>query len=67
MVIWAWGFGSMSRHDSEMAAVSITAPAAVIHELLGRGERKNGSDGCDVWLSSSSTNHCSHSSQSSAR
>ena len=67
MVIWAWGFGSMSRQANDIAAVSMTAPAAVIHELLGRGERKKGNEGCEVWLSSTSTNHCSHSSQPSAR
>ncbi len=34
----------------------------MIHELLVRVERKNGSDGWEVWLSSMSTNQFSHSS-----
>ena len=49
----------MSIVDTISAAVSRTVPAAVIHELLGRGERKNTSAGLVAWLSSSSTNHCS--------
>ena len=44
------------------AAVSITAPADVIQELRVRAERKNDSEGWDVWLSSRSTNQFSHSS-----
>ncbi len=60
MVTWAWGDCSMSRHDTTSEAVSSTVPAAVIHELLGRVDRKKASAGCEVWLSSSSENHCSH-------
>ena len=59
-VIWAWGFGSISRHAVMIDAVSRTVPADVIQELMTRVERKNGNDGWDVWLSSISTNQFSH-------
>jgi hypothetical protein len=63
MVTGVWGSWSTSRQLNMIEAVSSTAPAAVIQELLVRGERKNASAGCEVWLSSSSTNHRSQSSQ----
>ena len=50
-----------------MAAVSSTAPVAVTHERCGFGERKKFKNASDVWVSSSSTNHNSHCSQTPGR
>ena len=49
-----------------MAAVSSTQPAAVIQLRPGWGDRKNTSDGWQVWLSSMSANHGSHGGNSSS-
>ena len=54
-----------STVDRINEAASRTAPAAVIQEWSGWGDRKNTSAGNDVWVSSMSTNHCSQRSHSS--
>ena len=54
----------MARQSSSTlavsAAVSSTQPAAVIQLRSGCGDRKNGSAGWLVWLSSNSRNQVSH-------
>ncbi len=52
-----------SRTAVRKAAESSTAPAAVIQEWSGWGDRKNTSTENDVWVSSMSTNHISISPQ----
>src|SRR5688572_31915357 len=54
-----------STEERVSAAPSSTAPAAVIHEWSGCDDRKNATVGCDVWDASTSTNHRSHSAQTS--
>ena len=54
-----------STDDNTSAAPSRTAPPAVTHELSGCDDRKNARAGYDVWVSSTSTNHRSHSAQTS--
>src|SRR3954471_5314243 len=50
--------------DCASAAASSTAPADVTQERWGLGDRKKASDAKVVWVSFSSENQLSHSSQS---
>ena len=53
----ACGVHAMSMIASRNAALSRTAPAAVIHDRCACGERKNGSAPNEVWVSRTSVNH----------
>src|SRR5690242_11789280 len=56
----ASGDHGMESVELASAAPSSTAPAAVIHERSGLGERKNGRTANVVWVSASSANQSSH-------
>ena len=64
---WAAASRGISTVEVTSEAASRTVPAAVTHEFSGCGERNQISGASEVWLSSSSVNHTSHSSQVSCR
>ena len=57
---------STSTVDTRSEAASRTAPPAVTHEWSGCGDRKKASDGCETWVSCTSTNQSSHCSKTSS-
>ncbi len=59
------GWCGVSTVDRSSAAESSSAPAAVIQDRPGSGERKNASAGWEVWVSSMSANQRSQSANSS--
>src|SRR3954468_17080884 len=60
MQISASGVRSRSNDEATNDAASSTAPAAVIHDRSGWGERKKLIAESEVWLSSTSANHSCH-------
>src|SRR3954465_8076317 len=66
--ISASGVRSRSNDEATKEAASSTAPAAVIHDRSGWGERKKLMADSEVWLSSTSGNHsCPCGQRSSSR
>src|SRR5213078_946952 len=65
MLSCACALDGMFRVEHRRAAVSSTTPADVTHDRVWLIDRKNTNEGCDVWVSSTSANHVSQSSQSS--
>ena len=63
----AEGSRGISTLEVKIAAASRMVPAAVIHELVGCGDRNQISGASEVWLSSSSVNQTSHFSHISCR
>ena len=61
------GCAGSANVDARMAAASSTTPAEVTHDRSWLIERKNTSDGCEVWVSSMSANQTSQSSHISSR